>query len=267
MEKIDELELRRIQLTSLQKIDTFCHENGIRYYLAYGTLLGAVRHKGYIPWDDDIDIMMPRPDYVRFINTFNGFTINNRVVSHLLDPAYPWPFAKVVDTNTVMEEHIKYAYKNMGVYVDIFPIDGIPDNKRKMLWQYRYVKFLKLLLSLKRGKKFYSRKSWQNFLLNFSFLVSFINYDKLLQKFDSVISQYNFEEMNNTMILVLAGYGKDEIIPKSFYDKTMNLEFEKIFFDAPIEFEKWLEHIYGDYMTPPPIEKRITHHANVAYYK
>ena len=267
MRKIDEHDLIRIQLASLREIDTFCHENGIRYYLAYGTLLGAVRHKGYIPWDDDIDIMMPRPDYVKFIKTFNGFSGTHKVISHLLDPVYPWPFAKVIDTDTVMEEHIKYAYKDMGVYVDIFPVDGVSDDKKKILRQYRYVKLLKLLLSVKRGKKFRSRKPWQNFLLNFSFLLSFISYPKLLKKLDSLVSKYPFEKSENTAILVMAGYGKNEIMPKSFYDEPVNLEFEESSFQAPGEYKKWLEHIYGDYMTLPPVEERITHHANNAYYK
>ena len=266
--RIIELEDQKIiQLKILQEVASFCNDNGIRYYLAYGTLLGAVRHKGYIPWDDDIDIMMPRPDYIKFIKTFNGYSIKSRVDSHLLDSAYPWPFAKVIDTNTVMEEHIKYAYKEMGVYIDIFPIDGVSADKGKLSRQYQYIKLLKLLLSVKRGKKFRSRKPWQNFLLNFSSLLSFISYPKLIKRFDTTVSKYGFDESVNTAILVMAGYGKNEIIPKNFYDEIVNLNFEGFSFNAPGEYKQWLEHIYGDYMTPPPPEKRITHHAYIAYYR
>lgn len=267
MKKVEEKDLKRIQLAILRNVASFCEKNGIRYFLAYGTLLGAVRHKGYIPWDDDIDIMMPRPDYIKFIKTFNGISDKNRVISHLLDPTYPWPFAKVVDTDTIMEEFINYAYKDMGVYIDIFPIDGVPDSKSKLSKQFRFIKLLKLLLSVKRGKKFRSRKPWQNFILNFSFLLSFISYPKLLKKFDSFVSNYSFEESNNTAILVMAGYGKNEIMPRSFYEETTQLKFEDCSFTVPAEYKQWLENIYGDYMTPPPPEKRITHHANAAYYK
>lgn len=267
--KIIELEdQKRIQLEILYKVASFCEDNGIRYYLAYGTLLGAVRHKGYIPWDDDIDIMMPRPDYIKFINTFNGFS-NNRVISHFLDPNYPWQFAKVINTDTVLEELINYAYKDMGIYIDVFPIDGVSSIKKKMLWHYRYIKVLKLLLSLKRGKKLCSRKPWQNLLLNFSSLLCFVNLHTLIKKINSMASMYSFDESDNVAILVNAGYGKKEIIPKAYFSENVILEFEKHSFIAPNGYEKYLEHVYGDYMTLPPVEKRISHHAYKckAYYK
>ncbi len=267
MEKIELDDLKRIQLDILQNVAAFCEKNKIRYYLSYGTLLGAVRHKGYIPWDDDIDIMMPRPDYMKFINTFNGACVDNKVVSHFLDPSYPWPFAKVINTRTVMTEFINYAYKDMGVYIDIFPIDGLPDNKSDLSSLLNRIKLMKSLLAIKRGKKFHTRKPLQNFVLNFSFLLSFINYSKLLKKLDSVASKYPYDGSKNTMILVVAENMKNEILPKSIYDGSVNLEFENQLFSAPNEYKKWLEHFYGDYMTPPPAEKRISQHASIAYYK
>lgn len=267
MKSIELEDLKRIQLGILRNVATFCKKNGIRYYLSYGTLLGAVRHKGYIPWDDDIDIMMPRPDYERFISMFNGVYTDNKVVSHLLDPIYPWPFAKVVNTKTVVIESINYAYKDMGVYIDIFPIDGLPEAKFDLFVLLKTVRFLRILLSIKRGKKLNSRKCWQNFLLNFSFLLSPLTYSKLLKKLDSISSRCSYENSRNVMILSVAENENKEILPKSVYDKIIDIEFENYLFDIPYEYEKWLEHIYGDYMTLPPVEERITHHANNAYYK
>ena len=126
---------------------------------------------------------------------------------------------------------------------------------------------MKSLLAIKRGKKFHTRKPLQNFVLNFSFLLSFINYSKLLKKLDSVASKYPYDGSKNTMILVVAENMKNEILPKSIYDGSVNLEFENQLFSAPNEYKKWLEHFYGDYMTPPPAEKRISQHASIAYYK
>lgn len=267
MKLIEISDLKKIQLSILHEVASFCETNGIRYFLSYGTLLGAVRHRGYIPWDDDIDIMMPRIDYMKFIQSFNEYHQKNKVISHYLDSKYPWPFAKVVDTTTTMEEHINYAYVNMGVYIDVFPIDGLPYKKNQIVKIFRKAKILKLIISIKRGKKNHSRPALQNFILNFSFLFSFIDYAKLLKKFDEVVSQYSFDEAKYTAILVEVGDGITECIPRIFYDQKVSLLFENGSFNAPVEYEKWLECIYGDYMTLPPVEKRITHHVNNAYYK
>ena len=268
MEKIDELELRRIQLTSLQKIDTFCHENGIRYYLAYGTLLGAVRHKGYIPWDDDIDIMMPRPDYVRFINTFNGFTINNRVVSHLLDPAYPWPYAKIVDTNTVMEEHIKYAYKNMGVYVDIFPLDEVENvDVAKKLHEEKSKYFDKYRRTF---KKTFFRNCVNLFIhMHIKTFLKEIYYASIGKVFkEHYFFKYKHAEdliqkQRGQKCMCYGGfYGfEKELCEKEWFGKGVAVPFEDFSIIVPSNYHAYLTRFYNDYMIPPPPQYRESHHS------
>ena len=115
-------EMRDLQLAMMDKIHEFCVERGIRYSLGGGTLLGAVRHKGYIPWDDDIDIMLPRPDYERFLKEFDGVYPNFKVLHLNNDRTYPYLFAKVYDSRTLLVE----CRATMGVYIDVFPIDGLP---------------------------------------------------------------------------------------------------------------------------------------------
>ncbi|MFR5682857.1 MAG: phosphorylcholine transferase LicD [Clostridia bacterium] len=122
-------EIKSIQLDILSQVANYCDRNGLRYFLAYGTLLGAVRHKGYIPWDDDIDIMMPRPDYMQFINSFNNEKCALRVGSHYLDKNYPYVIAKVYDTSTLCKENIDVEY-SIGINIDVFPIDGLPETER-----------------------------------------------------------------------------------------------------------------------------------------
>ena len=129
MKIITSEELKAIQLDLLQKTADFCKENGIRYYLCGGTLLGAIRHKGYIPWDDDIDISMPRPDYDRFISMFNKPENDYQVIDMSNNKKYGLPFAKVHDTRTFVDE-LQYTKDQFGVYIDIFPIDGVGEDEQ-----------------------------------------------------------------------------------------------------------------------------------------
>lgn len=142
MKLITKQELRDVQINILDAIDSFCIGKNITYWLCGGTLLGAVRHKGYIPWDDDIDIMMPRTDYERFIVEFKGFDYL-KVISHNTDESYPFAFATVNDTRTWKKEtrlRKKYA-KNICVNVDVFPIDSLPDDQKEIKRIFKRVKW------------------------------------------------------------------------------------------------------------------------------
>ena len=126
MKKIEEKELKSIELNILKDIHTFCEMNNLTYYLCGGTLLGAVRHRGFIPWDDDIDIFMPRVDYDRFLTEYASKQYT--VLCHKNTQGYYLPFAKVVDKSTRIEETLVKSIPNCGVYVDVFPIDGFSNN-------------------------------------------------------------------------------------------------------------------------------------------
>ena len=120
-------ELKRVQLEILDMVTQFCDANGIRYWLDSGTLLGAIRHKGYIPWDDDIDLGMLREDYERFVSVFNESNDRYRVLSFEWNPDFGFPFAKVCDTTTVLYEPDERGRK-MAINIDIFPYDRAPDD-------------------------------------------------------------------------------------------------------------------------------------------
>ena len=129
MQKIDDVLLKELELNILKNIAEFCDKNKMRYYLCGGTLLGAVRHKGFIPWDDDMDIAMPREDYIKFQKSYNGYS--DRYVVNGIENNEQWhmPFARVEDLDTVLYEHtLKPKYEKCHVFVDVFPIDGIPKN-------------------------------------------------------------------------------------------------------------------------------------------
>ena len=127
MREISFEEAKTIEKDILLDIVDFCDTHGLRYYIAYGTLIGAVRHQGFIPWDDDIDINMPREDYNEFLRTYNAERENYRVIDPRSDIARH-SFAKVIDVRTVKDEPMINCREPLGIDVDIFPLDGMPDD-------------------------------------------------------------------------------------------------------------------------------------------
>ena len=131
MEKMNLEQVKAIELEILDFIDSVCKEYDITYYLAGGTFLGAVRHQGFIPWDDDIDLIMPRKDYKRFIKAVNDKKTKYKALSGYTDLNYRKKFVKVVDTDTVLIEHGLEKMERLGIYVDVFPLDNLPNDKDK----------------------------------------------------------------------------------------------------------------------------------------
>ena len=164
MKEIGLEELKCIQLDLLQKTAEFCENNGIRYFLCGGTLIGAIRHHGYIPWDDDIDISMPRPDYDKFIKIFNKPENYYQVIDMSNNSKYGFPFAKVHDTRTLVNE-LQYSRDSFGVYIDIFPIDGVGEDKQV----YRILKLRKLLHTKKAN--YYQRTLKKKIINTFGKLI------------------------------------------------------------------------------------------------
>lgn len=263
MRPLSDSETKDILLNILVEIDAFCSKNNLKYYLAYGTLLGAVRHNGFIPWDDDIDICMPRPDYEKFISTFESKDSRYQVVSHLKDRNFPYYFAKVHDTNTLLE--IKSTYKNqMGLYVDIFPIDAMPSDKglqKKFIRKFNFYRNIYNIRSIKLNRQ---RSFLKNLFLLASRLVTFfIPSSYLPYKVDKISKTYNYDEHN--LVSIAATIDQRLILDKDMFSDGVKLKFESIDANVPKNYSEILSKSYGDYMKLPPIEKQISHHAQKAY--
>lgn len=179
MERIIELkELKQIQLDILKYVHEFCVQNDIRYFLVYGTLIGAVRHQGYIPWDDDIDICMPRPDYERFLKLFNKNKSGYQVNAFELNDNFPYTFGKVEDLNTTFIEKTDYSFP-MGVNIDVFPIDGINNDAKLIKKQI----FLRKIINLKTIVYSQERNIFKNIILSIGkILLSPISLKFLIEK-------------------------------------------------------------------------------------
>ncbi len=257
-------ELRQIQLDILKKVALFCDQNNLRYFLAGGTLLGAIRHKGYIPWDDDIDIMMPRPDYEQFLKVFHAG--NCSIISYHTDPDCIYPFAKIIDDRTVMIEDVVLKTK-MGVYIDVFPIDGLPDSmeeSKRFLRQLDPIrnKIMAKTVVLRR------RKGLVKNILIFGAKIVYLfsNYRNNIIKLDKLCQQYSYQYSNFVGAFIF-GYGIKERISKKSLENYILVDFEREKFRAQKGYDEYLSSIYGDYMQLPPEEKRKSHHFFKAYWK
>lgn len=267
MIKIEIEELKRIQLEILIQVRDFCDKNKLMYFLAYGTLLGAVRHKGYIPWDDDIDIMMPRKDYEIFINSFNGNVSNMKVAAPELDKNYYAPYANVFDLRTSLNEpYLHHRINNMGVKIDLFPIDSVPDDHEKYLKLCKRTKLLNSLRGIKVSRLSYYSGITKIKLVIMKLACSLIPFHYIHNLIMLNGQAYNQKETNFVDITVFMTI-INRRFPKDVINNFTEVEFEGLKFKAPKDYDKCLKSLFGDYMKLPPVEKRIALHNFTASWK
>lgn len=254
MKQLSLEEMHQLLLRMLDCIHAYCMENNIRYSLGGGTLLGAIRHKGFIPWDDDADIMMPRPDYERFVKGFPGKYEHCMLEHWSTDPNFKWLLARVCDDRTVIDNK-PFGY---GLFVDVFPIDGLPPVNKHKKYRRGYV-IRKYLLDV-CGKPYQigcrSRKIFKMLTYPICSLVPTSKYREVCMKY---LMRYDFETSECTGCAV-GRYGMREYMGRDTFRKYIDVEFEGHIFRAIADYDEYLTLHYGNYMLLPPIEKRKPQH-------
>lgn len=252
-------EIRTLQLGILDAVHNFCMQHGLRYSLGGGTLLGAVRHKGYIPWDDDIDIMLPRADYERLISEFNCQGTHFAMQNAWLDSACPMMFTKIYDTRTVLEEADRLRN---GIAIDIFPIDGLPGPDQLE----DYINTIETIRhNLINTTKTYRLKGWK-LIKYYLKKLKYPSRNKSLEKLKQITSSYNFATSDYAGA-ICGSYGEKEHMEQSTFSAYITLPFEGRQYMAIADYNAYLTKHYGDYMKLPPKEKQVSEHPYQAWWK
>ena len=255
-------ELQEKLLDMLKWFHEFCEKEGLTYFAVGGTALGAVRHKGFIPWDDDIDLGMPRPDYEKFLKLAEK--INGQCDYFVEFPQgqkeYVYSFAKIYDTRTTLIEDIRYKAKR-GIYIDVFPIDGVGNSEEECNKNFKRVhQKINILRMLVVGfnKK---RSVMKNALVLVARCIpSFVlSHTKLIAQIRELAMKCEYDKCDY-VVNYGGAWGEREIGKKEWINSPRLYSFEKTKIYIPNGYDEYLKKMYGDYMKLPPIHKRCSHH-------
>ena len=263
--------LQTEELKVMKIIKEICEKENIRYFMIGGTLLGAIRHSGFIPWDDDVDLAMPRKDYERFLEVSNKYLPSNIFVQNFrTDDKYRYYITRVLNKNILVEEKRFIGVDTPQAYasVDIFPIDGSPNIKFFRNIHYFRVMIRRFLMSLcyrDTIDKERKRSKMENLLLNILIKIPFeriISPNKIKESLDKLLKKYS---MDNSLYsgTIMGAYRIREMVPTVMFGNPKLYKFEDDTFYGPELVDDYLKHMYGNYMKLPPKEQQKTHYTNI----
>ena len=250
-----------------------CEAQGLRYFCAGGTAIGAVRHQGMIPWDDDIDVFMPRPDYDRFLRlAVQSMPEGYEVLSPYATKDYPMYFAKMCNARTTLLENERIPCV-FGLYIDIFPLDGACDDVETCYREKR--RFKRLMNKLEAVSTHNSfgeyvglltkRREWGRFAVKtVAFCCRSWLRRWLLKQMDSIAYGHDYA-LSSRVVTYSGAYQRQEIYPKVWLETPQMFAFEGLMVNLPHDYDAYLRHFFGDYMTLPPVEQRASHHQKVFF--
>ncbi len=249
--------LQKVILSIAKYIDSLCKEHSIDYYLLGGSAIGAIRHKGFIPWDDDLDIIMDAKNYERFVNVCRTNIDNKKYYFQEGYKDWPMPFSKLKLKDTVLREPSGFVNESgeEGIYVDIFKLENAPSSVIERGWQYFCAKLILSNCLLRRG---WEKTSWFKRLMMKASIP--LNNSMVRCYFQKQVEKYNSIETDYRLFFAGRYRFHNSFYHKNIFEKSIMVPFEDTYLPVPERYDEWLKQIFGDYMTPPPQDKQIGLH-------
>ena len=247
--------LKNCERDMLAEFVRICDKHGIKYFVQGGTLLGTVRHGGFIPWDDDVDVSLHRDDYEKFLAVAGEELPDYYFLQTKdTDPEYPNNFAKIRDSRTTfIESSAKNLNINHGAYIDIFPLDNYPSGKKAKVYELK-----KRLLTQRIYKAFYMPH--MSFIAKIITMITMILFPSLKGAVDKREKLFKSVPYSDRVVNNSGAWLDKEIIPREWVQDTIKMEFEGIKVNVSDRYDEWLTYVYGDYMSLPPENERVGHH-------
>lgn len=259
-----------LTLDLLKHVIGICEREGIRYYVGGGAAIGVVRHGGFIPWDDDVDLALPREDYERLVSYVKahpepGYGICDRYT----DPDWHFCMCQYVDEETEIEIDLAAEKRNAHIWIDLFPMDGVPDNPIARWFHVKHVLMLRYLVQIANIRTqvdaHRKRPLAERLVLGFCEKLHIgdrIDSDRTMDKLDAACKKYSFYKQRYGGDLI-GRYREREIVPTAFFGEPKKADFAGVTVNVPEKIDDYLTALYGDYMTLPPVEQRVAHNVRV----
>lgn len=266
MRKIDLEELKQIELDMMKYLDKVCRDNHIKYFMVGGTLLGAVRHKGFIPWDDDIDIGMPREDFNKLKAILERENHFYKIAFFDTQKDYGYASPKMVDARTTLIDYKNGSGREeSSVFIDIFLFDGMADTKIGAFARYYFLRIFKKAIFLSK-RNFIMESVPKTILFAIPWALCKMIGSYRISKIYHALSGKNSIEKKNYAATASGVYGSKEVFFSEVFNSTVELPFEDCTLMAPGGYDCYLSSLYGDYMKLPPEEKRVSNHMSEEWW-
>lgn len=249
--------LQQVILIIAKDVDELCKKHGIKYFLLGGSAIGAVRHKGFIPWDDDLDIVMDDENYEKFIKICRNELDKEKY--YIQEAFVDWPlgFTKIKLRGTFFQEPGMYvnAENECGIFLDVFKVENAPSSKLAQRWQYLCAKYLLCYCLLERGWNEVSGIKKLMMLAAYPVKIPLIRYFLKNQ-----VERWNKKHTDNRMLWTGRYRYHKSFYTKDIFDEAIYVPFEDTLLPVPKKYHPWLSQIFGDYMTPPPVNEQVGLH-------
>lgn len=262
MRNMNLLEIQKVSVDILKEIDSFCRENSIDYSLGYGGLIGAIRHKGCIPWDDDLDIIMSRPNYEKFIRLYHSSDDQFKVFAPELGNSY-FAISRICEMKrTKVLKYYQWTDEQTGIFIDIFPMDALPSDQGNRIKAINR----RCFRACRASRPFSIEYGYKNIMILWQRIVDGqLNRRKEIDKYLEEISLLDYDKAEIVCNLSSPYMGKD-VHSRILFDKYIRVPFEDIEVNIIEGYDEYLRNIYGDYMKLPPPNMRICGHTANNFY-